>query len=153
MSQIVWLASYPKSGNTWLRAFLTSFQRDNGMPVDINALQVGTIASDRNMFDHALGVGSSDMTEEEIERYRAVACRHLALRSVTPLYLKIHDAYVFTCTGEPLIPADATQGAIYVARNPLDVAVSFARHLNRTVEEAVDRMALESMNLAGIVFV
>ena len=39
MSGIYWLASYPKSGNTWLRALLTNYRRDSDTPVDINELE------------------------------------------------------------------------------------------------------------------
>lgn len=35
---ILWLASYPKSGNTWLRAFLANYLRNAAEPQDINAL-------------------------------------------------------------------------------------------------------------------
>ena len=38
MSSIVWLASYPKSGNTWVRAFLQNYINDALKPADINAL-------------------------------------------------------------------------------------------------------------------
>ncbi|MEJ2083836.1 MAG: sulfotransferase, partial [Acidobacteriota bacterium] len=38
MTGIVWLASYPKSGNTWLRAFLMNFLDPGKRPVDINQL-------------------------------------------------------------------------------------------------------------------
>ena len=41
MSGIVWLASYPKSGNTWLRVLLTNYLRDTGEPADINHLLGG----------------------------------------------------------------------------------------------------------------
>jgi len=149
MSRIVWLASYPKSGNTWLRVFLTNFQRDSGRPVDINALEFGTEASDRNLLDSALGVESADMTEDEIEEQRPAASRCLAARSARTLYLKTHDAFRLTCVGEPLIPADVTRGAIYITRNPLDVAASFAHHLDKSVEETIERLARETMTLEG----
>jgi hypothetical protein len=38
MGGIIWLASYPKSGNTWLRALLANYLADKSMPVDINTL-------------------------------------------------------------------------------------------------------------------
>ena len=44
---IVWLASYPKSGNTWTRAFLTAYLGDEDQAVDINDLEGGPIASSR----------------------------------------------------------------------------------------------------------
>ena len=40
---IVWLASYPKSGNTWLRVVLTNYLRDDGEPTSINALADGLL--------------------------------------------------------------------------------------------------------------
>ena len=36
---LVWLASYPKSGNTWLRAFLANYFIDTAQPVSINEMQ------------------------------------------------------------------------------------------------------------------
>lgn len=42
-----WLASYPKSGNTWLRILLTNYLRDGDEPADINNLDGGPIASAR----------------------------------------------------------------------------------------------------------
>ena len=38
MGKIVWLASYPKSGNTWVRAFLHNLLRDPAQSYDINRL-------------------------------------------------------------------------------------------------------------------
>ena len=36
MKCITWLASYPKSGNTWLRVFLTNLRRNAAAPASIN---------------------------------------------------------------------------------------------------------------------
>ena len=38
MGAIVWLASYPKSGNTWMRAFLHNLLTNPDQPVHINEL-------------------------------------------------------------------------------------------------------------------
>ena len=35
-SSIVWLASYPKSGNTWMRIFLANYMMNLPEPVPIN---------------------------------------------------------------------------------------------------------------------
>ena len=148
MSEIVWLASYPKSGNTWLRVFLSNFLRPNAVPADINELEFGVGAHDRALFDSALGVESADLTEEEIECHRPAAFRYLAARSDETLFLKTHDAYRSTFRGEPLIPADVTRGAIYLTRNPLDVAVSFAHHSGKTLEDAIGSLALETLTTA-----
>jgi Sulfotransferase domain len=143
VSRIVWLSSYPKSGNTWLRAFITNLQLQGGSPGDINGLK-GTDAAGRLLFDDILGLESSDMTEDEIERCRPCVYRKMALQALGSLFLKVHDAYTYIDGGEPLIPAEATHCAIYLVRNPLDVAISFAHHSALTLDESIDRMANET---------
>ena len=46
-----------------------------------------------------------------------------------------------------LFPKEITTGAIYLIRNPLDVAVSFAHHENSTVDEIIDRMGSDTYTL------
>jgi aryl sulfotransferase len=147
VSEIAWLASYPKSGNTWMRIFLANFQRDVGQPININSIEPGPLTVQRALFDSVLGVASSDMTQEEIERWRPAACRHMAARSASTLYVTTHDAWRVTSAGEPLIPADVTRGALYIVRNPLDVAVSFAHHFAIPVEEAVKTLGRKNASL------
>ena len=43
MGKILWLASYPRSGNTWLRALLHNYLRNPAEPHDINRLQDHTV--------------------------------------------------------------------------------------------------------------
>jgi hypothetical protein len=140
MGGIVWLASYPKSGNTWLRVFLSNLWHKGDGPVDINNLSIHN-AADRVTFDETLGVESSNMTMDEIERCRPRLYRVLALASADPVNLKVHDAFVDTSAGESLIPQDATSRAVYIVRNPLDVALSFADHLGKAVDETIACMA------------
>jgi hypothetical protein len=126
--KIVWLASYPKSGNTWMRILLTNFLRDTDTPADINFLETGKIASGRQIFDDNVGVEASDLTQGEIERYRPYVYEQISKRADSPLFIKVHDAYSMTVDGIPLLAPQATAGIIYLVRNPLDVCVSFAHH-------------------------
>ncbi len=128
MKRIVWLASYPKSGNTWFRTFLTNFLRDADQPADINALDGGPMASSRNTFDDAVGYDSGELTPDEADALRPEVYLHLARQAKETLYCKCHDAYTFLPDGRPLLPPEATQAALYFIRNPLDVAVSYAAH-------------------------
>jgi hypothetical protein len=54
MGKIIWLASYPKSGNTWFRAFLANFLRQSDEPVEINNLGGGPIAGSRKRLNNQL---------------------------------------------------------------------------------------------------
>lgn len=141
MGNIYWLASYPKSGNTWMRILLTNYLRDADKPADINSLDGGPIASARQAFDDHVGLEASDLTQDEIERYRPFVYEQMSAQAKEPLYLKVHDAFTYTPYGYPLISKAATAGVIYLLRNPLDVAVSFAHHSAATVERMVRKMA------------
>lgn len=135
--KIVWLASYPKSGNTWFRAFLTALLDPEGNIPDINNLSLTTIASSRQFFDKFVGVASSDLTTEEIDYLRPMVYLQNARESEEIIYYKIHDAYIILPDGKPLIPADVTKAVLYFIRNPLDVTVSFAHHLTKDIDKTI----------------
>ncbi|HLP25748.1 MAG TPA: sulfotransferase domain-containing protein [Acidobacteriota bacterium] len=146
MKGIVWLASYPKSGNTWFRTFLTNFLRNADAPANINALDVGQIASARAPFDEAVGYDSGELTPDEIDALRPEVYLHQAREAEETLYWKVHDAYTFLPDGRALIPAEATACALYFLRNPLDVAVSFAHHSGHDrFDRVVRQMGREQM--------
>lgn len=128
MRAYIWLASYPKSGNTWFRVFLTNLLRNDDRPADINRLESTVIASARPWLDDELGYDSSNLTADEADCLRAELYAHRAKGADAPLFCKIHDAYVNLPDGSPLIPLEATDRALYLIRNPLDVCVSLAHH-------------------------
>ncbi len=140
MTGFYWLASYPKSGNTWLRLALTSVQND-GAPVNfIGPNDFIPIASSRRVFDSLLNVESSDLTPAEIEYLRPRMYELQAAEAEAPLFNKVHDAWRLTAAGEPIFPAAVTLGSLYIVRDPRDIAVSFAAHQNRTIDETIAQM-------------
>ena len=141
----VWLASYPKSGNTWTRLLLANFLADAEQAVRINRIGKalpGFHPSDRGWFDRATGLPSSDCTADEVEPLLPAAFRaHAAETAGERQFCKVHDALHDTAAGEPLFPEDVSAGAVYLVRNPLDVAVSLAFHFGgEDFSEAVTRM-------------
>jgi len=145
---IFWLASYPKSGNTWLRIFLANLLRENTASdqdeLDINRLSMGSIGSSREWVQEALGFEISELSHDEVDSLRPEAYRWIAKTDPDGFH-KIHDAYTYLPSGEPLIPLDATRGAIYLVRNPLDIAISYAHHVGLTLDEAVEQLCSDSL--------
>ena len=142
---LVWLASYLKSGNTWTRLLLANFLADAEQAVHINRIDEalpGFHPCDRDWFDRATGLPSSDCTADEIEPLLPAALRAHAAETVGERqFCKVHDALRDTAAGELLFPEDVSAGAVCLVRNPLDVAVSLAFHFGEEdFSGAVTRM-------------
>ena len=134
-----WLASYPKSGNTWMRMVWEAVQ--SGSAVGINTLQApGAIAASRQNFDTALGVSSSDLTNDEVEMLRPRADDLGAAAQPGPTLRKVHDALAYGPTGDLVVSVASAFGALYLIRDPRDVAISFARHMGLDLDTSVDRL-------------
>jgi aryl sulfotransferase len=148
--RIVWLASFPKSGNTWLRFLLATYlQAGPPHPIPTNRLSFGKLASLRPLFDQIAAVESSDLTNDEVAECRADVFRHLARSVADRIFVKVHDAWDLDAGGRPLFPEDATRCSIYVVRNPLDVAVSLANHMGIPVHEAAVHVCSDAFELRG----
>lgn len=139
-SKIWWLASYPKSGNTWLRLFIATLL--SGKPADMNKLHLlGAGSSGRLAFDRSIGIEAVELSLRQQTILRPRAYEIWAAEAKRPLYCKTHDAYCLTPAGEPLFPAAATWGAVYVVRDPRSVAVSLAHHIAWSIDQAITLMA------------
>jgi hypothetical protein len=150
MSGIVWLASFPKSGNTWFRVFLQNLLAAKESPADINRLGL-PIVSARKRFEHAVGLEASDLKPDEIARLRPQATEIMARTAKEPLVLKIHDAYRPADGDPPIVSATATACTVYLVRNPLDVAISWAHHRGQSLDRAIDDLCNPRFQLGGSV--
>lgn len=140
-AHIYWLASYPKSGNSWMRILLANYLANGDEPVDINDLGTQQITHARAVFDESLGVDAEDLTLDEMERYRLDVYEQISAEAEGPLFVRIHDAITRTPGGHSTMSKPATAGVLYLLRNPLDIAVSLAHHNAAPVEKMVARMA------------
>jgi hypothetical protein len=150
---IIWIASYPKSGNTWVRTFLHNLLRElSGQTEgaqDINRLHERTAwetAAPR--FEQILGKPITEASEAEIARARPEVQRRLAAGRRAPFLVKTH-----LCLGNdhryPTINLDATLAAIYIVRSPLDVAISYAHHSDRSLDSIILHMATPGLKTKG----
>lgn len=138
MPKVVWLASYPKSGNTWMRTFLWALQ--NKGPVNLNRLSTGGIFSSKNIIEQSLDVNSDWLVPAEIDRFQRIAYPHHFGEVKHQRILKIHDAYTISeWDGKPRIPLASDHLVVYIVRNPIDVVPSFANHSSKDYEAIIER--------------
>lgn len=137
MGGFFWIASYPKSGNTWMRLLLASLVQ-GGAPLDFTkAIGFAGIAAAVSEMDLFLDVESSDLTPAEQAELRHDLMLTIAAETKEPQFRKVHDRWGHTPAGHPLFPPQVTRGTIYLVRDPRDVAVSWAHHGGWTLDEAI----------------
>jgi Sulfotransferase domain len=145
---IIWLASYPKSGNTWLRIFLYHISRIMvGAPLegnDLNLLDRSSVYEARlvDLYSQLLGKPVQTADWREVVPIRPRVHAEVAKRVPTPIFVKTHLALI-SVDGTPVINLGVTLGAIYVVRNPLDVVLSLSDHMGIPLEYAVETMCLD----------
>jgi len=149
MPGVLWLASYPKSGSTWLRALIANYLAGPLGPVPINALP-GYALGDNFLvhYERLAGRPAATLDGADIARLRPLVHRWFATARGQTALVKTHSCLA-RVHGVPLITAEVTVGAIYVIRNPLDVAVSFAAHYATTLERAAEALCREHNHLPG----
>jgi len=140
LRRIVWIASFPKSGSTWFRAFLSNILSIKTDEYFINNLIGTPMASSRRLFDFHTGVSSSELTEMEIDSLRPLVYKNIATKSEDNIFIKVHESWRKTLGGYPLFPPEVTKGVIYIIRNPLDIVISYAHHSSKKYGEIVKFM-------------
>ena len=140
LKRIIWIASYPKSGNTWMRSLLAHYFMPPGQAPDINNLRNFTTADVRQDFYDAANGGPYKGTDLKAwMRVRPQALRLIAGSRPNHHFVKTH-CQTIRIEGQDIIPPEVTSGGIYLIRNPFDLAPSFARHQSADIDTAIERM-------------
>lgn len=143
MGNILWVASYPKSGNTWVRAFLQNYLANQNKPTDINTIHenfVDEVKSFRYQPYLPKDKLTTDLPLEDICAIRPLVQAQMAAEAPATIFVKTHNLQG-EYKGYPLHNWQVSSGAIYVVRNPLDVAVSLKHYFDYSYDEAIAYMA------------
>ena len=141
MGRILWLASYPKSGNTWLRAFLHNLIHDRGGPLDLDALSQSTrMDAGREHYEPLLEKPWHEVTALDAALLRPRVQAAMAASRKGTVMVKTHTMLT-RLSGVPSHDPALTAGAIYIVRDPRDIAVSYADHLCITIDATIGSMA------------
>ena len=141
MSKIIWLASYPKSGNTWMRAFLHNLFRDPEEAYDIN--KITDFSTSDSSIDWYKAQDKRDWqqwTALDVARMRRGAQLAMCQTRRDDIFVKTHNASV-KFLGYPMMHPDLTAGAIYIVRNPLDVCISLSHHYGTDIDTTINILA------------
>ena len=140
---IIWIASYPKSGNTWVRAILCSLLYSNNGNLKLNELEKIKQFPMKNHF--------TDLTDDmfnihEIAKNWIPAQKKINLDNSIKFY-KTHNAF---CRYENFIFTDKknTLATIYIVRDPRNIISSLGYHYSLDIDSA-KKMLFSSKRVLG----
>ena len=143
---ICWLASYPKSGNTYLRALLASYFFTQDGNFDFEILKNIKYFPHANLFK-SYNINIDD-ENEVIKNYIQVQENINKKYKKTVLFVKTHssleaiNSYQFTNLENSI-------GVIYVVRDPRNIVTSYSNHYKCSLEKSSEDM-LSRINLKGM---
>ena len=133
---IIWLASYPKSGNTLTRIFLSSYFFSKNGTFSFELLKNIKQYPHKELFDQ-LGVNLRD--KHEIAKSHIRVQEYLNKKKNEFKFLKTHSSFV-KMDGFSFSNLDNTLGVIHIVRDPRDIVISYAHHLGESHEFALETM-------------
>jgi len=141
MPGILWLASYPKSGNTWMRSFLANLILGEADPLPLKRISEVCPSEPAEIWFRPLVKGKvSDLSPKELAALRVRAQERAVGLNENVIPMKTHS-YLGEDCGQPIFSMKATFGAVYIIRDPRDVVVSAADHFGLALEAMIDKLA------------
>ena len=132
---IIWCASYPKSGNTWVRAILTTLLYSKDGIFNFNLLK------EVNQFPlrHQFKDFTKDYSDlKEISQYCIKAQEKINSDGKLRIFKTHNGNYNFL--GNDFTDKKNTLGVIYIVRDPRNIVASISNHYKLTMEQSVDFM-------------
>jgi len=130
---IIWLASYPKSGNTLLRSMLSAYLFSEDGIFNFELLPSIKQFPNKTVLDR-MGIKSEDFNE--IIK-NSIKGQELYINRSSVGFCKTHNMLFNYQKKYPFTNLENTLGVIYIVRDPRNVVLSYARHVSKPLEETV----------------
>ena len=133
---IIWLASYPKSGNTLLRSILSSyFYSEDGIFNFKNLEKISQFPQT----SHLMSIGVDVNNEEEVFKNFINAQNFINQEREKVKFFKTHSS-LCKMYDSNFTDLKNTLGSIYIVRDPRNVVTSLAHHYGLSVDQATNVM-------------
>ena len=139
---IIWIASYPKSGNTWLRSLLTSYYFSEDGKFDFGLLKNIKQFPSKDFFSKRV-----ESIDEAAKNWLIIQKKIKDLKKAR--FLKTHNVFG-SYKGNNFTSQEFTLGAIIVVRDPRNVITSIKNHFGFSdYEIALKYMQTEGAYMEG----
>ena len=130
---IIWISSYPKSGNTWVRAFLSAYLDSTDGKFNFSLLDKIGEFPDHNILNKFMD--SKDFYNlSEVSKYWIKVQEFINLNKELT-FLKTHSS-LCNINGNKFTNTDNTLAIVHIVRDPRNIVLSMANHFGITQEES-----------------
>jgi len=140
MYKNIFLASYPKSGNTWLRSIIGNFYNFH-KEFSLNHLKSIPLLSIKNHFrefNNKVYINNNELHFDWISQ-NIIQCQNLLNNKSNHLNIfKTHSARHKNFTNETV-----NAGFIYIVRDPRDIVVSFKNFTGNSLDQIIDELLFQ----------
>ena len=139
---ILWIASYPKSGNTWIRALISTYLFSNNGEFNFDLLlKIPKFIQSKNI-SPIIDLDQLQHEPLKISNYWKAAQARINLNGNIN-FLKTHNACV-SYKNNWFTDETNSAGYIYIVRDPRAVASSLAFHSKISIKQSVDDLLNEN---------
>jgi len=136
---IIWIASYPKSGNTYLRSFIASYYYSKKGKFDfnllLNILQFPSIKfTKRNLYSELEASQNWIYNQNQFFDKEKIN------------FIKTHNS-LCEFKGNKFTTGNETIGSIYIVRDPRNLITSFSNHYSLSYDEAYEKLLDKNFSL------
>ena len=131
----VWLASYPKSGNTLVRSMLAAYFFSNDGVYNFDLIKNIKQFPKSQLFEK---MGIDIKNEKELVK-NYIRVQESINKKDSLQFLKTHS-YLFNIENSPFTDLNNSLGAIYIVRDPRNIVTSWANFASVSLEQSVDTL-------------
>ena len=136
MSKIIWISSYPKSGNTWMRYFIANYFFNNKRINNPNIIKKIKAFPNTEILRKISTKDELIDNPYDISKYWIKSQELIKMANGNVCFLKNHNALV-NIKNHPFTNETHSLSCIYIIRDPRDVVVSYAKYKNMSYDRAV----------------
>ena len=141
---IIWLASYPKSGNTWIRSFLNSLIFTDKGTLDLNSL--------RNIYQFPVRSQFKEI-KNDMDNLKKLSINWIPVQKKINSdnkvrFFKTHHS-LCNINGNSFTNIENTLGVIYVVRDPRNIITSVLYHYSKSSYDEAKEFMFDEKKIIG----
>ena len=146
VKKIFWISSYPKSGNTWMRAIVSSLFFSNDGNFKFKYLDFIPSFENVKNFNFVKNISLKDFNNlhdlRVISKYWIESQKRIEIYKDSAFF-KSHSA-ALTINNNSFTNNTISLGCIYLVRDPRDIVISYANHQNKKIEEIIELLSSDN---------